>query len=120
MDVFSTIFARLTLGFVSSVPVWAFIPACWTTTPAADFCRPVRVNRSTLSRTFYDQRQTSRGKFNRLLRTTAEFTFCALDGYGLRDHWPARPALTPLIRFLYIGSRICSTLLSNAAFTLRT
>src|SRR5947209_1528430 len=28
---------------------------------------------------------------------------------------PARPALTPQIRFLYIGSRVCSTLLSDPA-----
>src|SRR5437016_12678230 len=28
---------------------------------------------------------------------------------------PARPALTPQIRFLYIGSRVCSTLLSDLA-----
>jgi hypothetical protein len=37
-------------------------------------------------------RQTSRGKFNRLQRATAEFTTSALDGYGLRDPLPARPA----------------------------
>ena len=37
----------------------------------------------------------SRGKFDRLPRTTAGFTLRALDGYGLRDHWPARPLLTP-------------------------
>src|SRR5947208_17105741 len=43
------------------------------------------------------------------------FTLCAFDGYGLRDHMPARPALTPQIRFLYIGSRVCSTLLSDPA-----
>jgi hypothetical protein len=41
---------------------------------------------------FRDQRQISRGKFDRLPRTTAGFTTSALDGYGLRDHWPARPA----------------------------
>jgi hypothetical protein len=35
--------------------------------------------------------------------------------YGLRDHWPARPTLTPQIQFLYIGSRICSTLPSDPA-----
>src|SRR5947209_20042709 len=28
---------------------------------------------------------------------------------------PARPALTPQIRFLYIGSRVCPTLLSDPA-----
>jgi hypothetical protein len=59
--------------------------------------------------------QTSRDKFDRFLRATTEFTLCVLDRYGLRDHWPARPTLTPQIRFLYIGSRICSTLPSDPA-----
>jgi len=38
----------------------------------------------------------------------------AFDGYGLRSKMPARPALTPHIRFLFIDSRFCSTLLSDA------
>jgi len=36
--------------------------------------------------------QISRDKTDRLQRATAEFTTSALDGYGLRDHLPARPA----------------------------
>src|ERR1019366_9243484 len=39
-----------------------------------------------------DTQQISRGKFDRLPHATAEFTTSALDGYGLRCHWPARPA----------------------------
>ena len=35
--------------------------------------------------------QISRGKFDRLRRATAGFTTSELDGYGLRNHWPARP-----------------------------
>src|SRR6266404_9873887 len=35
--------------------------------------------------------QISRGKFDRLRHATAGFTTSELDGYGLRDHWPARP-----------------------------
>jgi hypothetical protein len=57
--------------------------------------------------------QISRDKFDRFPRATTEFTLCVLDRYGLRDHWPARPTLTPPIRFLYIGSRFCSTLPSD-------
>src|SRR6266567_9008222 len=57
--------------------------------------------------------QISRDKFDRFPRATTEFTLCVLDRYGLRDHWPARPTLTPQIRFLYIGSRFCSTLPSD-------
>jgi hypothetical protein len=64
---------------------------------------------------FRDVPQISRDKFDRLLRATTEFTLCVLDSYGLRDHWPARPTLTPQIRFLYIGSRFCSTLPSDPA-----
>src|SRR6266704_4189798 len=57
--------------------------------------------------------QISRDKFDRFPRATTEFTLCVLDRYGLRDHWPARPTLTPQIRFLYLGSRFCSTLPSD-------
>jgi len=35
--------------------------------------------------------QISRGKFDRLRRATAGFTTSELDGYGLRNHLPARP-----------------------------
>ena len=57
--------------------------------------------------------QISRDKFDRFPRATTEFTLGVLDRYGLRDHWPARPTLTPQIRFFYIGSRFCSTLPSD-------
>src|SRR6202162_1681455 len=60
-----------------------------------------------------DVQQISRDKFDRFPRATTEFTLCVLDRYGLRDHWPARPTLTPQIRFLYLGSRFCSTLPSD-------
>src|ERR1700686_1972118 len=61
--------------------------------------------------------QLSRDKFDRFPRATTEFTLCVLDRYGLRDHSPARPTLTPQIRFLYIGSRFCSTLPSDPYLT---
>src|SRR5215472_13032941 len=62
-----------------------------------------------------DTKQTSRGKLNRLRCTTAGSTLCVLDGYGLRDQLPARPTLAPRIRFLFIGSHLCSTLPSDPA-----
>ncbi len=59
--------------------------------------------------------QISRDKLDCFLRATTGFTLCVLDRYGLRDHGPARPTLTPQIRFLYIGSRFCSALPSDPA-----
>src|SRR5215471_13699568 len=83
--------------------------------PSADFCSAVRRPRGRLSPLAGDTKQTSRGKLNRLRCTAAESTLRALDGYGLRDTLPARPALTPRIRFLSIGSHLCSTLPSDPA-----
>src|SRR5450830_243484 len=59
--------------------------------------------------------QTSRGKFSRLPCTVAGSTLRVLDGYGLRDTLPARPTLTPDIRFLFINSHVCSALPSDPA-----
>src|SRR5208282_3164215 len=56
--------------------------------------------------------QTSRGKFNRLQRATAEFTTSALDGYGLRGHLPARP--TPYASYPVLVHRLAPLL--HAAF----
>ena len=66
--------------------------------PSADFCLPWQI---------------SRGKFSRLPRAIAESTLRVLDGYGLRSEKAARPTLTPRIRFLFIDSRLCSTLPSD-------
>src|SRR6201984_3466853 len=60
-------------------------------------------------------KQTSRGKLNRFRGSTAGSTLRVLDGYGLRDQLPARPTLAPRIRFLFIGSHLCSTLPSDPA-----
>ena len=103
---------RLFLFFRTSVPFHKPTPH---TTPSADFCRLVREPCDPPSLEFGTARQISRGKFLRLPRTTAEFTFCVLDGCGLRCQLPARPTRTPQIRFLYVGSRVCSMLLSDAS-----
>src|SRR5260370_7593768 len=83
--------------------------------PSASFCSAVRRPLGRLSRLADDTGQISRGKLNRLRCTTAGSTLCALDGYGLRDTLPACPALAPRIRFLFIGSPLCSTLPSDPA-----
>jgi hypothetical protein len=60
--------------------------------PAADFCDPVRVNRSLHSQSrFRAPPQTSRGKFDRLQPTTAGFTTRSLDGCRLGGILHTRP-----------------------------
>src|SRR6266576_763600 len=77
--------------------------------PSADFCSAVRPPFDSLSRRS-DAEEISWGKLSRLLCTAAGSTLRTLDGYGLRGKLPARPTLTPCIRFSSIDSRICSTL----------
>src|SRR5438128_12454719 len=80
--------------------------------PYADFCPAVRRPFDHLSRRG-DAEQISWGKLNRLPCTIAESTLRVLDGYGLRGKLPARPALAPCIRFLFIDSHVCSMLPSD-------
>src|SRR5271157_1275730 len=86
----------------------------WPTMPSADFCPAVRPPFGNLSRS-RDAKQISWGKRNRLPCTAAGSTLRIFDGYGLRGKLPARPTLTPCIRFLSIDSHICYTLLSDPA-----
>ena len=73
--------------------------------PYADFCPAVRVPLDTLSHRS-DTGQLSWGKLNRLPCTIAGSTLCIFDGSGLRGKSPARPTLTPPIRFLSIDSHV--------------
>ena len=66
--------------------------------PYADFCPVVRLPYDNLSRRG-DTKQISWGKLSRFQCTVAGSTPRTLDGYGLRSKLPARPALTPYIRF---------------------
>jgi hypothetical protein len=59
--------------------------------PSADFCCTVQEESLLLQSCFHDMQQTSRGKFDRLQRTTAGLTFARLDGYRLRCSSPTRP-----------------------------
>ena len=107
----------LATSFTSTSPVEtvrAFVP-CGTNTPSADFCRPVRMDRSTLSHDIVTDDRSPEVSPTVFDAQTAGFTFRALDGCGLRDQTLARPALTPQIQFLYISSRLCSALLSDPA-----
>jgi len=80
--------------------------------PYADFCPAVRMPLDTLSHR-RDTGQLSWGKLNRFPCTIAGSTLCIFDGRGLRSTLPARPTLTPPIRFLSIDSHVCSTLPSD-------
>ena len=66
-----------------------------------------------------DGRQISRGKLVSLRRTTAGFTVGALDGSGLRRLCRLVGRRLPRIRFLSIGSRLCSTLAPDPALRRR-
>jgi hypothetical protein len=72
--------------------------------PAADCCRCIQVPSLPPQSRLRDQRQLSRGKFDRLQRTTAGFTTSVLDGYGLRCHVPARP--TPYASYPVLVHRL--------------
>ncbi len=76
--------------------------------PSADFCGTVRRTSAPPQSRFRDMQQTSRDKSDRLQRATAEFTTSALDGYGLRDHLPARPA--PYASYPVLVHRLASLL----------
>src|SRR6516225_249529 len=71
--------------------VWAFI-RCRTTTPAADFCCPVRMDRSTLSPDSGTNGRSPEVSSTAFRTQPPEFTTSALDGYALRCQLPARPA----------------------------
>ena len=73
--------------------------------PYADFYSVVRMPLGSLSRR-NDTEQISWGKLSRLSCTIAESTLRTFDGYGLRGKLPARPALAPHIRFLFIDSHV--------------
>jgi hypothetical protein len=81
--------------------------------PSADFCIALGPPLGLAQSLFRQLMQISRGKFSRLPRTTAGSTLRMLDEFGLRGNRPARPMLTPPIRFLFIGSRFCSALPSD-------
>jgi hypothetical protein len=100
--------------------VWAFI-RCRITTPAADFCRPVRTNHSILSpasRTNGRSPEVSSTTFRTQPPNLQPVPF---DGYGLRGHVPARLALYASESGSCISARTFArhTLLSDAASRLR-
>src|ERR1039457_6802933 len=94
--------------------VWAFI-RCRTTTPAADFCRPVRTDPSILSP---DSRTNGRSPevSSTAFRTQPpNLQPVPLMDMGFAVIGQLARHRMPQIRFLYIGSHVCSALLSDPA-----
>src|SRR5450759_3319086 len=83
--------------------------------PSADFCAVVRSPRGSLSSELGTRRRPPGVSSVAFRAQLPDLRFAFLDGYGLRDTLPARPTLTPDIRFLSINSHICSALPSDPA-----
>ena len=103
------------LRFMSYLPLLSFGPSAVGKAPAyyaVCLTSALRSGHLTVASALCgDTRTRSPGVSSVALRCTiAEYTLCILDGYGLRDKWPARPMLAPHIRFLSIDPHVCSTL----------
>src|SRR5437763_10368722 len=92
--------------------VWAFV-RCRTTTPAADFCRPVRMDRSTLSPDSGTNGRSPEVSLTAFRAQPPDLQPVPLMDMGFAIISPLARHRMPQIRFLYIGSHVCSTLLSD-------
>src|SRR5580658_986498 len=98
--------------------VWAFI-RCRTTTPAADFCRPVRMDRSLLSPDSGTNGRSPEVSSTAFRTQPPDLQPVPLMDMGFAVIGPLARHRMPQIRFLYIGSYVCSTLLSDPPSRLR-
>ena len=94
--------------------VWAFI-RCRTTTPAADFCRPVRTDRSILSPVSRTSGRSPEVSSTAFRTQPPNLQPVPLMDMGFAVIGQLARHRMPQIRFLYIGSYVCSTLLSDPA-----
>ncbi len=94
--------------------VWAFI-RCRTTTPAADFCRPLRMDPSSLSPDSGTNSRSPEVSSTAFRTQPPDLQPAPLMDMGFAVICPLARHRMPLIRFLYIGSYVCSTLLSDPA-----
>src|SRR5580704_3538627 len=92
--------------------VWAFI-RCRTTTPSADFCRPVRTDRSILSPVSRTNGRSPEVSSTAFRTQPPDLQPVPLMDMGFAVICPLARHRMPQIRFLYIGSYVCSTLLSD-------
>src|SRR4051794_39722 len=92
--------------------VWAFIRRR-TTTPAADFCRPVRTDHSILSPVSRTDGRSPQVSSTAFRTQPPNLQPVPLMDMGFVIICPLARHRMPQIRFLYIGSYVCSTLLSD-------
>src|SRR5207249_9928633 len=92
--------------------VRAFI-AFATTTPSADFCRPVRIDRSILSPESRTNSRSPEVSSTAFRTQPPNLQPAPLMDMGFAVIGQLARHRMPLIRFLYIGSCVCSALLSD-------
>src|SRR5208282_4494489 len=86
-----------------------------TNMPSADFCRPVRIDCSTLSPDSGTNGRSPEVSSTAFRTQPADLQPVPLMDMGFAVIRPLARHRMPLIRFLYIGSYVCSTLLSDLA-----
>jgi hypothetical protein len=94
--------------------VWAF-GSSLLTLPAADFCRPVRIDCSTLSPDSGTNGRSPEVSSTAFRAQPADLQPVPLMDMGFALIGPLARHRMPRIRFLFIGSHVCSTLLSDPA-----
>ena len=94
--------------------VWAFGRSL-PTLPAADFCRPVRRNRSLLSPDSGTNGRSPEVSSTAFRTQPSDLQPAPLMDMGFAVIRPLAQRRMPHIRFLFIGSHVCSTLLSDLA-----
>src|SRR6267378_1245409 len=94
--------------------VRAFL-TCVSTLPSADFSHPVRMDRSTSSRDFATSERSPEVSSTAFRAQPPNLHPVPLMDMGFAVHCPLARHCLPRIRFLSIGSRFCSTLLSDPA-----
>ena len=87
--------------------------------PSADFCRPIGVNHSTLSPEFGTNGRSPEVSSTAVRTQPPNLQPVPLMDMGFVVIGPLARHRMPRIRFLYIGSHVCSTLLSDAPSRLR-
>src|SRR5258708_29969642 len=88
-------------------------PVAGATMPSADFCPAVRSPLGSLSRVAVTQDRPPGVIPAAFHAQSPDLHFPFLMNMDFRKGRPARPTLAPHIRFLFIDSRFCSTLLSD-------